>query len=116
MGLSMDVKDGLYQHEHQQDGLCVDCGAPLTVDDSSRCPVCAHKHTAKRKAQRRKKVMLAEFRDTHVCRDCHQPFVLAATEIEFFMARKLVLPSRCVDCRRLRKEAARRSGDATDPK
>jgi hypothetical protein len=89
---------------------CADCGIPID-GMTSRCPSCAHKHTAKRKAQRRKKLVREMWSASRTCRDCGQPFVLADEEIEFFRARQLVLPSRCVDCRRLRKAAKRAQVD-----
>jgi hypothetical protein len=42
--------------------------------------------------------------DVFLCRDCGEEFYLTAGQRGFFEAKRLSIPSRCVDCRRRRKE------------
>ncbi|MCL4820369.1 MAG: zinc-ribbon domain containing protein [Vicinamibacteria bacterium] len=40
---------------------------------------------------------------SRVCVDCREPFVVSASAQAWFRSRKWVLPSRCPDCRALRR-------------
>ena len=48
---------------------------------------------------------------SRVCRDCGNPFILTASEQQFFIDRQLHQPRRCRECRRLTREH-RRAGRA----
>ena len=39
-----------------------------------------------------------------ICKDCKKEFILSPQEKEFFLGRGLVLPKRCPECRKKRKE------------